>query len=74
LRQLDKVFDKEHFLKLKSNPINVDLSNLKKNLNTMKLYMTNKDEYRTAPMENFKRGFGISKITNQVGRYDQLSV
>ena len=61
MRQLDKVFDKEHFLKLKSNPINVDLSNFKKILNTMKPYMTNKDEYRTAPMENLKRGFGIPK-------------
>ena len=61
IKKLDKVFDKDHFLKLKSNPINVDLSNFRKLLNQMKPYMTNKDEYHASPCENLKRAFGIPK-------------
>ena len=54
-------------MKLKRSPINVDLAEFKKVLNTMKPFMTNKDEYKTAPYENLKRAFGIPE-NHKVGR------
>jgi hypothetical protein len=61
MSKLDDAFGTDKFKKLKYNPINVDLSNFRKVINTMKPHLTSKDELKVMPTEALKSGYGLPK-------------
>ena len=61
LKKLNDIFERNKFKKLKSNPINVDLSNYRIMAHKLKNHLSDKDGYRINSRESLKRRYGIPK-------------
>ena len=61
LKKLDEIFEPSKFKKLKSNPINKDLTDYRIMANKLKNHLSDKEGYLISPRESLKRGYGIPK-------------
>ena len=61
IKKSEAVFTPDKFKRLKINPVNTDLTKIRKLISEFRPYLTNLEDYKIKPLENLKRGYGIIK-------------
>ena len=62
LEKLNNIFDSDNYIKLNSNPLKNDLSEMKTLVSEFCEFLTNSDKRKIDPTQNLKKGFGIVKL------------
>ena len=66
LSKLNEIFSPDKFLKIKKNPIQKNLREYRKLIQTLAPFLSKSDEFLLKPCENLKTGYGLLKLHKKI--------